>query len=305
MVRVTRARLNAYILVADPAWLRASVSSYYPYVDRLIVCFDRNGVGWSGTPIDVDSCLRVLGDLDVDRKVVLLPGNFSDPSRYPLDLDTAQRQIALDAASDNCDWVLQVDTDEVIPDWECFSRSLSSIEERGHSSLWYPQRWLFSRFAAHWYFEPSRRLVRTATGMPGPMAVRPGATLVCARQDRSDRLLLEVGRGPLHIPKSSCVLHFSWVRSSDHMLRKSDWSGHSRDFDWAPRLESWRASQATPVAFQLRNVVSGRPFRVKPAHVRRGYSDEFVPYPLPVPLGVHPLDAIRAFKQRTMYRGES
>ena len=50
-------RINAYVLLADPAWLELSVRSYYPIVERIYASYDLNRKSWSGDPIPVDDCL--------------------------------------------------------------------------------------------------------------------------------------------------------------------------------------------------------------------------------------------------------
>ena len=41
-------RLTAYILAADPAWIEASIQSYYDIVEQIVVCYDRDRLGWTG-----------------------------------------------------------------------------------------------------------------------------------------------------------------------------------------------------------------------------------------------------------------
>ena len=56
---------NAYILAADPAWIEASVRSYYDRVERIVVSYDEDGLGWTGVPLDIEQCLRRLRAMDV------------------------------------------------------------------------------------------------------------------------------------------------------------------------------------------------------------------------------------------------
>lgn len=273
-------RLNAYVLLADPSWLRASVRSYYPHVGRIVACFDEEGVGWRGGPIPVDRCREILEEEDVDGKIEYLPGAFSMPDAVDsMVADTAQRQVALDAAGEGADWVLQLDADEIIPHWPTFERWLRRVEALGYRSLWYPQRWLFSRVGRHVYFEGARQLVRTSPARPGPLAVRAGARLVHARQDDTPRLLIDIGPGRNAVRKRHAVIHLSWVRSAETLLAKSSWSGHADYRDWSPELRAWFDSQRHPVRFQIRNLLTGEPYRLRPAFLWRVYADEHVPHP--------------------------
>ncbi len=106
-------RLHAYVLAADPAWLVQSVRSYYDLVDRIVVSYDQDATSWTGTPLEVEHCLRLLKTADPDGKIVHSPGHYARPEHKPMDNETYQRQRALDEASEGADWVLQLDTDEV------------------------------------------------------------------------------------------------------------------------------------------------------------------------------------------------
>ena len=105
-------RIKAYVLAADPTWLERSVGAYYPFVDEIVVSYDRSSRGWTGAPVPVEECLTRLRVLDGDGKMRFCPGDFSSPVQDPMENDTLQRGVALQLASQEADWVLQLDTDE-------------------------------------------------------------------------------------------------------------------------------------------------------------------------------------------------
>src|SRR5690606_37064795 len=175
-------RVSAYVLLADPSFLAASLSAYYHLVYRVVLSYDETRTSWTGTPLPVDECLAIVETIDTDGKCVRAPGRFARLDEHPLDNDTHQRQSALDAASDGADWVLQLDTDEVMLDPDAFLASLDRAERAGAGGLHFPSRWLYSRVAPGRYLEASTRLGRPAASYPGPLAVRAGTTLTHARQ---------------------------------------------------------------------------------------------------------------------------
>jgi hypothetical protein len=259
-VRISQVlHVNAYIMLGDPAYLAASVSSYYDVIDRLIVSYDEHARSWSGDPIPVDECLAELTRVDRRSKATFFPGSYSQPHRPPLVCDTLQRQSALDEASAGADWVLQLDTDEVIPDLATFAEMLERAKATGAIGMDFPSRWLYARTRRGLYLEACSRWWRVAAGYPGPLAVRTGAILTLARQ--CDGPLFRVdfrhrntdpwhARGvPVHatIHPASGVLHFSWVRLPDEMAQKSAISGHRDDFDWDQRLAKWLFRQRHPI----------------------------------------------------------
>ncbi|QJW35985.1 hypothetical protein [Cellulosimicrobium protaetiae] len=251
-------RLTAYVLLADPSFLAASLRAYYDHVDRIVLSYDETSTSWTGTPIPVDECLAIAKEVDRDGKCVHAPGRFARLDEHPLDNDTFQRQVALDEASEGADWVLQLDTDEVMLSPAAFLASLERAEAAGASGLDYPARWLYSRVAPGRYLEASSRFGRPVASYPGPLAVRAGTTLTHARQ--TDAPLYRVDLRPWNTDPShrhdeivhevvdpgDAVLHFSWVRTPEAMRKKFGWSGHTAHYSRPDVYESWVARSRNP-----------------------------------------------------------
>lgn len=259
-------RISAYVMAADPTFLRESLTAYYPFVDRIVVSYDADGLSWTGTTLPVAQCLRIVDELDVDGKCVPTAGRFARPDRPPLENDTRQRQHALDAASEHADWVLQLDTDEVMLDPSAFFTSLARADLVGAGGVDFPALWLYSRVGRGRYLERSGRFWRRAASYPGPLAVRAGTRLRHARQADVELYRVDIRRSnsdPWH-PRSAvvdevirpdrAVAHFSWVREPSLMRRKFGWSGHAEDLAppevyraWEHRTRHPRRAVATSV----------------------------------------------------------
>lgn len=260
-------RVTAYVLVADPNFLGESLRAYYDQVDRIVLSYDESALSWTGTPLPVDECLAIIDEVDVDGKCVRAPGHYARLGDEPLDNETFQRQAALDAASEDADWVLQLDTDEVMLDSGQFFRSLRRADATGCSALDYPSRWLYAQVSGDRYLEASTRFWRPVASYPGPLAVRAGTRLAHARQAQNP-VLYRVDLRPwstdparrhdstVHevVDADAAVLHYSWVRDHDTIRRKFGWSGHAADYSrpavyarWARRqLHPWRTVLTTP-----------------------------------------------------------
>lgn len=245
-----RRRINAYVLAADPWWLEDSVESYYDLVDRIVVSYDEDALSWTGTPLPIDECLARLRAVDRDGKLDYRPGRFFHADRTALANDTAQRQTALDQASDGADWVIQLDTDEVLLDTDELLAAIDEAESRGCGAVEYPARYLYTRSRSGWMLETTRPFWRRRAGYPGPVVIRPGATLVHCRQSPLPVLRVDMAptnTDPAHpqgavvhrvIRPDQAILHYSWVRNDEFMTRKAAWSGHSDTYTtW---LETWR-----------------------------------------------------------------
>lgn len=251
-------KIHAYILAADPAWAWSSLSSYHHLVSRIFVSFDRDHRSWNGHLTRGNEAIRELAAAAPDDRIVLLPGDFSDPSRPLLELETAQRQATLDAAGEGADWVLQIDADEVVLAPAVFMRELMRADSLGFDALHFPARWLYqraeSRFARNGretFLEGCTRGWGAQASYPGPVAVRSGTSLTLCRQTAASTYRVDFRRrntDPAH-PKDARVdaviapdhgiLHYGWVRPPAEMETKSRLSGHASDFDWRPRISDW------------------------------------------------------------------
>ena len=133
-------RINAYVMLADPSFLTASIRAYYDHVDRNVVSHDANARSWTGTALPIDETLALIESLDSAGKCELHPGAYARAGFDPMDNETHQRNEALAVASEGADWVLQLDTDEVIPRASAFLQVLRHADEAGASGLEYPSR---------------------------------------------------------------------------------------------------------------------------------------------------------------------
>lgn len=255
-------------MLADPSFLRESLLAYYPFVDRIVVSYDATGTSWTGTPLPLAQCLDLVRALDTEGKCIEAPGHYARLDEDPLVNDTFQRQAALDAAGEDADWVLQLDTDEVMPRPGAFFAALARAGAVGAGGLDYPSRRIDSRVAPGRYLEHTTRFWRPAMSYPGPLAVRPGTRLTLARQADVPLHRVDVRRrntDPWHprdarvdevVPVADAVLHFSWVRDPAVMRRKFGWSGHAGELRPPEVYRRWeqrgRHPQRTALATPLR-----------------------------------------------------
>lgn len=278
---VDEPRLAAYVLAADPSWIEESVRSYYDVVDAIVVSFDETGTSWTGTPMPVGECLERLAAVDPHGKMRLAPGRYADTGEHPLRNETRQRTEAIAAAAAHGDWVVQLDTDEVMADPSEFVRCVVEAHRQGFVGLEYPSRVLYQHVRGNVYLEQCRRTWTVAAQYPGSMAVRADATLRLARQVDGDPFrvdfrststdLAHPADAPVHrvIRQRQGIMHFSMVRSEAAMRAKARSNGHAGDFDWDPVIARWLDVGAHPVRAVLTTPTqrgAGRRF-LRPARV--------------------------------------
>jgi hypothetical protein len=266
-------RLNAYVLAGDPAWVAQSIRSYYEHVERIVVSYDRSGRSWSGAPLSVDESLARIAHADPEGKVTLLPGDHVRTDGHVLSTETRQRQAALDEASRDADWVVQLDTDEIIPSMPTALAHLRIAHSRGARAMEFPARMIYARTPSGAFLEHCGRFWNPLSGFPGPIVVAAGTQLSLARQSQTSPLYrVDVSpwntdpahafRTPVHavIPRSQAIIHMSWVRTEAQMAEKSVVSGYASTRDWDADLRRWRRRARHPWATTLSAPLTRDPF---------------------------------------------
>jgi hypothetical protein len=255
-------RIGAYVLAADPTWLRSSLSRYYPSLDVLVISASISGRGWTGREIPSDRCVEIVRSLDTRGIVREVRGEWTCRDD-PMAADTMQRQAAIDAMPD-VDWVLQIDTDEILPDFGALQEVLDAAEARGIDAVEWPMRVLFRRLRDGRYLEVTAESGRARYEYPGPIAVRPTVTLADARRTRgpflrpivegdteSTQVVRPPDEGEIRLPglqPTRAILHNSWAREPTEVRRKITSWGHNQSLrSW---LYYWRVWLPAPLRWR-------------------------------------------------------
>ncbi len=252
-------RLGAYVLAADPTWISQSISAYYSEVEQLIISYDVDHRGWTGAPVDVASCIQKLRQLDYSQKMQFAPELFHGLPGSPADGETHQRSRALLLLDGRVDWALQLDTDELLPNMAALRAALSEAHAQGCAAVEWPMRVLYRRVSATTYLQVSNHDGTTHFEYPGPIAVRPGATLSEGRRTagptlrvvvRGDHRAAREATGPVWaIDEEDAIWHNSWARSPRSVWRKISSWGHNDGraiyryyaTQWLPSPVIWRS----------------------------------------------------------------
>jgi len=256
--------LTAYILVADPAWIEASVMSYYDAVDRIVVSHDRASRGWTGAPVDVAACLARLRRIDAAGKMTFAAGDYARDGFPAMESETRQRSAALvEAASGGADWVLQLDTDELLLCPATLRDALARADAAGRRALDFPARWAYQSAGGGRLLEACDRAWRPVATYPGPVAVKPGVALRCARQCDAEPFRVDFrptntdparptsARVDWVVPPDRGIVHLSWVRAEADLRHKFATWGHAHDRDWSAELGRWSRARRRPLLTSL------------------------------------------------------
>ena len=116
---------------ATPPSSEQSIRSIYAIAERIVVVYDEAGLSWTNRPLPIEHCLSVVDKVDGEGKVDLVPGHLHDTGLLPLDAETLERNAGIAALGDSVDWVVQIDTDEVIGDPGRFAEAVARRPGRG------------------------------------------------------------------------------------------------------------------------------------------------------------------------------
>lgn len=251
-------KISAYILLGDPRWLRESVRSYYPWVDRIVAIGDHESRAWDGSDLPVEECLTILNEIDREGKIEVLLNDLVRPRVPRMLLDTEARRAALAHLQDS-DWVLQIDTDEILTEPGTFMSLLEKADKQSHVAAFdYPSRWFLGRaktpWPGLWLLESSDALHRIRAHYPGPLAVRPTAHLNYSRRATCNYFRVDLAprntyheytwSHPVHavVRPREAVMHLSWVERSGTDNKQPAQHGHAGEhlLDEDQRLRAFR-----------------------------------------------------------------
>ncbi len=251
------------MLAADPTWIYESIAAYYDFIDILVVSFDCNSKSWTGSDIPVDECRQKIREIDSRCIIVDISDDYSGSPGTPIQRDTSQRQACIDYLSTRVDWIIQIDTDELMPDIRPVLTEIQNIPENVDGIEW-PMRVLYRQLSSNSYLGVSNLDSNPVYEYPGPIVVRKNVTLVDARRistqvvrysvigDTSSLQLKGCHIDGIQIRStldhSSAIVHNSWARSPKSVWRKVRSWGHNDGlksllyfvFTWLPSPVTWR-----------------------------------------------------------------
>ena len=256
-------RIGAYVLAADPTWLRSSLASYYDHLDALVLAIPADGLGWSGVPVQAQRCADIVRQSDHRGIVREVVGRWVD-SDDPMRAENRQRNAAIQALGDDVDWVLQIDSDEILPSFAALKGVLEQADRRRINSVEWPMRVLYRQLRDGRFLQVMSRSAQDHFEYPGPIAIRARTPVVQARRTTGgylrpviagDGASLQVC-GPAEpeevrlpgLPSLAAIVHNSWARKPSNVRNKVSSWGHQSDANWRayyyltwlPATYSWR-----------------------------------------------------------------
>jgi hypothetical protein len=250
--------VHCYILLGDPTWLQESVSSYYCLVDKIVGVYDQNGLSWSGVDISnrIQTCREILESIDIDHKVEFLSQDFLAHDQSLMKAETNMRNAGIECARQRAQLILQLDTDEIVPDVKVFSECLDDWYESDADGLEFAARWLYVHIFGSFYLERSTRRLTYWDAIPGCIAIRPHITVSFARQIKGAVQRFTPLQPHCNLSIEKAILHPSMIQKKQDMeFKLLKLSGHSKEMNMKSRLTHWYCARIVPILYVFWSVL--------------------------------------------------
>ena len=190
---------------------------------------------WNGDPENVELLEKSIKIIKKYPNVKFATYEWA-PNQTSFYWEGITRILSTLEVSNENDWILYLDTDEIIDPVQ-FQYWLDSKQYQNYDSI---------KLSNYWYFrdmcnqakttEDSIVLVRKHLVTDGSNTIID-PTLSIGREQCYESLNVRKNRGVTGIDGLPMIHHYSWVRTKDEMLKKVSTWGHNNDRNWTEMVE--------------------------------------------------------------------
>ena len=213
----------------DAEYLPASISSYYPYVDEIILGLDKDRISWSGNKFTFDEgkLWKELKAIDTENKISLIEDNFHQ-SKVAIENDNYERNFLKNHCTH--DWIFSIDADEELIDAKKFFYNWCPLVAPYRKQIDISFTWFlpFKEFENEYLViaNPDNRWFK---GDTQGFATTKDKTFTYCRWTENKRVI--------HSPLA--VLHWSFCRTAQNLETKLQNFGHSDKTAGDPFYHNW------------------------------------------------------------------
>lgn len=210
------------MLAYDYRYCYLAIRSYYDIADEIILGLDEARLTWMKQPFDIDlaEVQSFIDDIDTQKKIRIVQGNFH-AADHPMANDNAERSFL----SHHCtpgNWVVQIDADEILLNPADFRQWLLANNPVQFN--------VFARWVSIFKVFGQQVLMINPPGEAVPVATMIRGQYTGARLTAQQGVM-----SPLQL------LHFSWGRTPEELLKKlTNWS-HAQDFNVRNFFDFWQS----------------------------------------------------------------
>lgn len=206
----------------DWEFLQYSLPEIYDHVEAICLSVDKDCKSWNGNNFSFDQVgfENLVQAIDKSGKIKILRDSFYNPARTPIENECFQRHRMAEALG-KADWIIQIDTDEIMINPEMFIAELEKYNDYKRPvnihGIWL------------------NLIKQTTSGFIYSVLKTPP---LATNQPKYD-----YGRtnGHFNIYTNSFIGHITWARPEEEVKYKLQNWGHSHEFNGMSFFKIWQA----------------------------------------------------------------
>lgn len=216
-----------YLVSYDYEFLMTSLKQVYDYSDNIYLSIDKNRLTYSGNKIEIpNTFFEQIKIFDIKRKIHFHFDNFYISGLTPMESETRQRNLLLKEMGRG--WLIQLDVDEYVLNFKEVVGFLKKNALLAYMHSFFPVmiqgNWvsLVKKNENGFFVINKKERFNFITNYPHFTIARNNSNIT--------KLFIEVD-----------VVHQSWARAEEDILKKvMNWS-HRDDFDTLKFMELWKS----------------------------------------------------------------
>ncbi|CAM4262637.1 hypothetical protein SAMN06265348_108196 [Pedobacter westerhofensis] len=212
-----------YLISYDYEYVKISLLRIYDFVDEIFLAIDVDRKTWSGKDFLIrESFWEWIKLVDNANKIKIYEDRFYIPGLSPMQCDTRERNMLAQRMGD-CDWYLQIDSDEYFIDFEVFASKLRRLHPTVPTTIVCPVATIFKKVVS------------------GYLLIAESSETLCFATNLPVYDNAKHNSGNNYISWDDLVLHQSWAREPEEIYWKlHNWS-HKNDFNINSYYNLWNA----------------------------------------------------------------
>jgi hypothetical protein len=208
----------------DYEFVKVLLPLIYNDIDEIYFAVDIDRLTWAGEKFEInEEFWNWIREFDSQSKIVIYQDQFYVSDLTPIQCDTRERTM-LSKKMGECDWYIQIDSDEYFVDFKTFIQKLHTFEASGPTTVACKVATLFKEVNdGYLVVAESNEVLNFATNNP----------VYDAARNNDSGNVIELW--------DDLVLHQSWARTPDDIyLKLHNWS-HKDDFPVESFYKLWNA----------------------------------------------------------------
>lgn len=213
-----------FLVSYDWALLKNSLPLVYQQADSICLALDKQRLSWTGQPFKIDekAFMAFIKEIDEQNKIHLYEDSFYIPSLTPMQCEVRERNLLAEYMGKG-GWHIQLDTDEYFINFSAFIQYLKKMPiSQKEINICVALINLFKKTTSGYFLVKTKDLdfIPVATNQPK----------------------YEYGRrnGYFNHIAPFFMLHDTWARSEEEVMRKITSWGHANDFDVEKYFQFWQ-----------------------------------------------------------------